>query len=165
MTRTNLMMTRFYSSSNDHSCLKIPAINASHLTRNFLATLRSTLGRAIETSGDIEDFNAKIEGRFNAVARAHAAAFRSPLLRVDLEELIAEELRFPAALEQQVAIRGPKVALHGIIAPVLGLVFHELTVNAQTFGRWRRRQGRSKSSGAYRADPRPDCRCSGANPG
>ncbi|MGE0409872.1 MAG: histidine kinase, partial [Amphiplicatus sp.] len=42
--------------------------------------------------------------------------------------------RFPAALEQQVAIRGPKVALHGIIAPVLGLVFHELTVNAQTFG-------------------------------
>ena len=106
-----------------------------HRVKNVLAVVRSVLSQTLENSTSLDEFAAHIEGRINALARTQAVLARIGQGKVDLEELVRNELAAQGGQEgDRVRITGPSVLLHEKAAEVLGLALHELTTNAVKYG-------------------------------
>lgn len=115
-----------------------------HRVRNTLGVIRSIARRTAATSGTVEDFAMHLEGRIDAFARVQAAVTRDPEAGLDLEMLVADELRAVAAHEgeQVKSISGPRMRLQPKAAETLALVIHELATNAVKYGALAAAQGR-----------------------
>ncbi|HEU4961193.1 MAG TPA: HWE histidine kinase domain-containing protein [Sphingomonas sp.] len=106
-----------------------------HRARNTLGMVRSIARRTAENSDSVESFHMHFDGRIGAFARSQSLATGDPVLGVDLETLVAEELLVHHAHEGgQATIAGPPVRLKPKAADILGLALHELAVNAVKFG-------------------------------
>jgi two-component system CheB/CheR fusion protein len=106
-----------------------------HRVRNVLSVINAIARRTAETSRTPEDYALHLEGRIGAIARAQSVVMRNARSRVDLQELLAEELLAHAALEgEQVSLDGPGVALSGRAVEAMWLAVHELAVNAVKYG-------------------------------
>ncbi|WP_414472493.1 PAS domain S-box protein [Microvirga sp. M2] len=115
-----------------------------HRVRNTLGVIRSIARRTAATSGTAEDFAMHLEGRIDAFARVQAAVTRDPEAGLDLEMLVADELRAVAAHEgeQVKRISGPRTRLQPKAAETLALAIHELATNAVKYGALAASQGR-----------------------
>lgn len=114
-----------------------------HRVRNLLTVTRSVFERTIESGYDIDDINDHFRGRLDALARTHGGVCHNPDQRVDLQNLIREELLSVGVCDgPSVVIDGPDVALPLDIAENLALTFHELTVNAIKFGALKVKSGK-----------------------
>ena len=114
-----------------------------HRVRNLLTVTRSVFERTIESGYDIDDINDHFRGRLDALARTHAGVSHHPERRVDLQNLIREELLSVGVCDgPSIRIEGPDVALPLDIAENLALTFHELTVNAIKFGALKVKSGK-----------------------
>ncbi len=105
-----------------------------HHLRNALSVIRSVARRTALASDSVEHYATHFEGRLDALARIQDAVIRSPLGRVDLEGLVAEELLAHRVGDASVVVAGPPLALNARVAGSLGLAMHELVVNAVKFG-------------------------------
>lgn len=113
-----------------------------HGVRNMLAVVRSIARRTAQTSETAEDYALHLDGRLDALARAHAMLARDPGGGVRLDVLLAEELLAHTAHEgDRVCLCGPVVRLRGKAAEVFALAAHELAVNAVKYGALRAPQG------------------------
>lgn len=140
---------------------------ARHQSRNLFAALRSIVSLSSVDNAAVETFAMHLMGRIDALARVHAKVSRSALGLVDLEELVADELSAQSGLEAS-DIAGPQTHISTRTAELLGIVFHELAVNAVKFGalaydgsvtvRWRLVSGSVTSLAAPTAPSRLEIR-------
>lgn len=106
-----------------------------HRVRNILAVVRSVFTRTAATSCSIEDVADHFTGRLDALSRAHVVATHNPIIGIDLENLIRDEMLAVGAHDgPQISIEGPNVALGFKTAEIIGLAIHELTMNAIKYG-------------------------------
>ncbi|MGE7419023.1 sensor histidine kinase [Methylobacterium tarhaniae] len=123
-----------------------------HRVRNTLAVVRSIARRSAETSATVADYAMHLDGRLTAFARAQVMVTRDPAAGIDLEALVAEELRaYQVGDGRQVRIEGPPVRLQPKVAEMLGLAIHELATNAIRHGALG--QGRGRVQVSWRAEP------------
>ncbi|PVE24787.1 hypothetical protein DC522_09240 [Microvirga sp. KLBC 81] len=115
---------------------KLLLAELQHRVRNTLGVIRSIARRTAATSATPEDYAMHLEGRIDAFARVQAAVTRNPLAGVDLEILVADELRAVTAHEgeQVKSISGPAMRLQPKPAETFALAIHELATNAVKYG-------------------------------
>lgn len=116
-----------------------------HRVRNTLSVVRSVARRTAEVSDTVEGFAQHLDGRLSAFARVQALVTRDPMAGVDLQYLLAEELRAHGAQEGEgVSVDGPSVLLAARPAQTLALAIHELATNALKYGALSHASGRLK---------------------
>ena len=106
-----------------------------HRVRNTLAMVGSLVRRSARTAESLESYAAHLEGRIAALSRVESMVTHDPFGGVDLEYLVAEELRLAGAREgEQATIAGPGVRLTPKAAETVALAVHELATNAVKYG-------------------------------
>lgn len=106
-----------------------------HRVRNILTVVRSVFSRTADMSNDVEQVADHFRGRLDSLARTQVIVTQSASGRVDLENLIREELLSVGASDSPaLTIEGPEVALPPKAAESIGLAIHELTTNAVKYG-------------------------------
>ena len=106
-----------------------------HRIRDSLSLTRLVARRTAKTSVTGEEFASHLEGRLDAVARAHLSAADDPGAGVDLECLLAEEAVAHAAMPgERVRMSGPTFLFAAKAAGLFGLALHELMANAVKYG-------------------------------
>jgi two-component system CheB/CheR fusion protein len=114
---------------------KLLMAELQHRVKNILAVVRSIASRTLETTEDLEDFSAHFDGRLRALARTQNVLTRTATGRIDLDELVREELLTHAAHDEgQVEIAGPEITLRDRAAEIFALALHELATNAVKYG-------------------------------
>jgi two-component system, chemotaxis family, CheB/CheR fusion protein len=114
---------------------KLLMAELQHRVKNILAVVRSIAARTQETSPDLESFAAHFDGRLSALSRTQGVLARNGVGRVDLEELVRDELLSHGAREdEQVHVQGPAVQLRDRAADIFALALHELATNAVKYG-------------------------------
>ncbi len=109
------------------------AINLRYALRDTVALMRTIMRRSAETSTDVENYVAHLEGRIDSLMRIRART--DAFGEADLHLLAAEELMFHLVREgERAVIDGPSLRLRPKPAQVLALAFHELTSNAVEHG-------------------------------
>ncbi|TKV40909.1 hypothetical protein A0U87_23165 [Sphingobium sp. MP9-4] len=105
-----------------------------HRVRNILAVIRSMVRRSSKAELSLDDYVQHLDGRLNTLARTQVLLTRAVGARVDLEDLIRDELLAQAADDDRLALAGQEVPLGPKAAEVLSLAIHELTTNAVKYG-------------------------------
>ena len=106
-----------------------------HRVKNILANVRYLSAETRRRSASLEEFAEAFEGRLDALATAQNLLTRHNVERVDLEELVREEiLTHTGGRQDRVAVSGPEILLSAKAAQALGLAVHELATNAVKHG-------------------------------
>jgi two-component system CheB/CheR fusion protein len=114
---------------------RLLAAELQHRVRNTLAVTRSIARRTADRSKTIDEFVRHFDGRLNAFARTQSVVTRDPSAGVDLEHIVADELRAHGGQRgPHVRIQGPRLRLKPKPAETLGLAIHELATNAVKYG-------------------------------
>jgi two-component system CheB/CheR fusion protein len=114
---------------------KLMMAELQHRVKNILAVVRSIASRTQETSADLETFVAHFDGRLSALSRTQSVLARNSVGRVDLEELVRDELLSHGAHDDhQIQVGGPQVLLPDRTAEIFALALHELATNAVKYG-------------------------------
>jgi PAS domain S-box-containing protein len=109
------------------------AREVDHRTKNALAVVHAIV--SLTRADDIEQFNATVEGRIQALARAHSLLSESRWRGAKIAELILGELApFRTAGPERVRISGRGLSLHPSAVQALALTVHELAANAARHG-------------------------------
>lgn len=106
----------------------------AHRVRNTLAIVRSMAAQTVRHSETLEQFEASFDGRLQALAHVHTLLINTRWARTDLRSLLAHHLKAYAPHGAAVSCSGPTVPVLPKAAVALGLVFHELAVNATKYG-------------------------------
>ncbi|MBU8539162.1 HWE histidine kinase domain-containing protein [Falsiroseomonas tokyonensis] len=102
-----------------------------HRAKNALAVVQSIL--RLTRAERPQDYAAAVEGRVNALARAHTLLARERWVGGSLRELVQTELAAYGA-EGRLQIGGPPLRLVPDAVQPLSLVLHELATNAAKYG-------------------------------
>lgn len=120
---------------DSHARQQLLLTELQHRVRNILAVVRSVFSQTVARVDDLEDATNHFLGRLDSLSRAQLVTTRAVGARVDLEDLIRDELLSVGASDGTgVTIAGPDVALPGDVAELLGMAIHELTTNSVKFG-------------------------------
>jgi PAS domain S-box-containing protein len=120
--------------ASEHRLLK----EVDHRARNVLAIVESIV--RLSNADDPHRYAAAIQQRVEALARVHTLLAESGWNAVSLEEVVRKQVGPFAA--RRLTIAGPKIMLPAPVVQPLGLVFHELAVNAVRHGSLAARDGR-----------------------
>lgn len=133
--------------------LRVMVAELQHRVRNILTVVRSVFGRTMQRDGDLEELADHFSGRLGALARTQVVVTRTARGRVDLEDLLRDELMSIGVQEgPALSIVGPDVELPPKVAEPLGLALHELTTNALKYGAFRAPTGRLSVSWTVNMD-------------
>lgn len=105
----------------------------NHRVKNMLATVCAIAGNTLRGSQDKSDFVETFQARLMALSRTHNALTQGQWQGADLRELLAAEFE-PYGLGQHVILTGDTLRLTSRCALSLGMVFHELAINAAKYG-------------------------------
>jgi len=112
------------------------AREVDHRARNALAVVQSIV--RLTRARDVESHVAAVEGRIQALARAHVLLSQSRWQGADLGTLVEEELApyrgNRAGERDRVVALGPNVVLEPATAQTVALALHELATNAAKYG-------------------------------
>lgn len=106
-------------------------MEVDHRAMNALALVQSIV--KLSRADSIQTYSASIQGRVNALARAHRMLAQSSWSAADLEEIVVAE-----SAQDPVSYSGPPVRLAPRLVQPLVLVLHELFTNARQHGAWTR---------------------------
>ena len=107
------------------------AREVDHRAKNALAVAQAIV--RMTRADSVEAFASLIEGRISALARAHALLSENRWHGADLALTVAGELA-PYARPAQLQLSGPSVMLRpGSVQPI-GMIVHELGINACKYG-------------------------------
>ena len=119
--------------AEQHQRLLVDELN--HRVKNMLAVIISLATQTLRRAGTLEEFSGAFLGRVHALTAAYALLSRESWSSVQLDEVVAEELRpFMATDRRNVRIDGPAVPLDPRGALALGMAIHELATNAVKYG-------------------------------
>lgn len=107
----------------------------NHRVRNVLSLVRSLISRTRGSALTYEEFAETLEGRVQALARAHdqltvkrwGAAEIEPLVRAEASAYLVDN-------SDRIRLSGPKVSLEPTAFNTLSLVLHELITNCAKYG-------------------------------
>jgi PAS domain S-box-containing protein len=109
------------------------AREVDHRAKNALAVMQAIV--SLTRADSIEQFVTAVEGRIQALARAHSLLSESRWRGADIVELIREELApYRATNFDRVRISGDSLSLEPATAQALALALHELATNAAKYG-------------------------------
>ncbi|WP_120009568.1 blue-light-activated histidine kinase [Teichococcus vastitatis] len=108
-----------------------------HRAINALAIVKSIV--RLSQAETVADLSASLQGRIEALARAHRLLAGTGWIGGDLETLLAEEI--PGAFACRVSGSGPSVMLPSACVQPLALVLHEMMANAAQHGALSRSDG------------------------
>ena len=113
---------------------KILAREMDHRAKNLLSLMHATVH--LTQADTIEEFKAAIEGRLQALSKAHTLLAESRWSGANLHSLVSEELApyLPDEEASRADIVGPGVVLQPHLAQTIAVVLHELTTNAVKYG-------------------------------
>ncbi|UVC07604.1 PAS domain S-box protein [Rhizobium sp. TH2] len=107
----------------------------NHRVKNTLATVQAIAAQTLRTTSDPAAFAEKLQGRIQALSSAHDLLTQSRWVGLAIDDLLAAELQPYGDLDSgRFEISGESVVLEPRIAPVLGMVLHELATNAAKYG-------------------------------
>ncbi len=107
----------------------------NHRVRNILALIRSIMRQSRGGQQDLAGYMRQIEGRIEALARAHDQLTEQRFAAAGLRQLIETEAT--AYLDEKstrITASGPDVALSPLAYSTLALVVHELVTNSAKYG-------------------------------
>jgi PAS domain S-box-containing protein len=109
------------------------AREVDHRAKNALALVQSIL--RLTQAKNLPTYITAVEGRINALSRAHAVLSQSRWQGANLRGLIDEELApYRVGNIEKIKAVGPEVFLQPAAAQTLALVIHELATNAAKYG-------------------------------
>jgi len=109
------------------------AREVDHRTKNVLAVVHAIV--SLTRSEDIKQFSAAVEGRIQALARAHSLLSDSRWCGAKIADLIHGELAsYRTPNLDRVRISGKSLSLHPSAVQALALAVHELAANAASHG-------------------------------
>jgi PAS domain S-box-containing protein len=106
-------------------------MEVDHRAMNALALVQSIV--RLSRADSIQTYSASIQGRVDALARAHRMLAQSNWSAADLEEIVVAE-----SAQNPISYSGPSVRLAPRLVQPLVLVLHELFTNARQHGAWRK---------------------------
>ncbi len=141
------------------------AREVDHRAKNALAVVHAIV--SLTRADNIAQFVAAVEGRVQALARAHSLLSESRWRGANISDIIEEELApYRAPHFDRVRISGTSLSLEPSTAQALALALHELATNAAKYGALSQPSGRASGllepreaagwscSGSSAADPR-----------
>ena len=113
--------------------LRLLMREVDHRANNLLTVVQSVV--ALTRADGVEAFRQALDGRIQALARAHQLLAASRWEGADLRRLAEEELQ-PYGLgdDGRIGLEGPPVSVSPAQAQALGLALHELATNAAKYG-------------------------------
>jgi two-component system CheB/CheR fusion protein len=109
-------------------------LELQHRVKNLASIIRGISRRTALTSADLDEYQARFDGRLEALVRAHAAMARSARSGIDLDEIVRDTLLANALNGENWQVNGDNVRLPLVAAEMLALLFHELAIEAATAG-------------------------------
>jgi PAS domain S-box-containing protein len=121
------------------------AREVDHRAKNALAVVHAIV--SLTRADNIAQFVAAVEGRVQALARAHSLLSESRWQGADISDIIEEELApYRAPHFDRIGISGTSLSLDPSTAQALALALHELATNAAKYGALSRPSGRLQVS-------------------
>jgi PAS domain S-box-containing protein len=109
------------------------AREVDHRAKNALAIVQSIV--RLTRADSIAAYMTAVEGRIQALSRAHTVLSHSRWQGADLAGLVEEELApYRGETNERIATSGPVVSLQPAAAQTLTLALHELATNAAKYG-------------------------------
>jgi two-component system, chemotaxis family, CheB/CheR fusion protein len=109
------------------------AREADHRAKNLLALAQATVH--LSQGDTVDDLKEVIEGRLQALAKAHALLAQSRWAGADLRTMVEEELSpYMENRHARAEINGPSLMLDPDPAQAIAMAVHELTTNAVKYG-------------------------------
>ncbi len=107
----------------------------NHRVRNILSLIRGLVRQSRGGARSVDDFVGEVDGRIQALARAHNQITRDQWGPAALRGLIeTEAAAYLADSADRVLLSGPEVVLNPQAFSTLALVFHELMTNSAKYG-------------------------------
>ncbi len=107
----------------------------NHRVRNILALIRSIMRQSRGSEQSLAEYMHQIEGRIEALARAHDQLTEQRFAAAGLRQLIETEAKaYLDAKSERLTVDGPAVALSPLAYSTLALVVHELVTNSAKHG-------------------------------
>jgi PAS domain S-box-containing protein len=117
------------------------AREVDHRARNALAVVQSIL--RLTRADSIEGLVSALDGRIQALARAHTLLSNTRWQGADLARLVTEEMDpYRSRDSERVVMTGPALLLRPSMAQAFALVLHELATNAAKYGALSSESGR-----------------------
>ncbi|WP_368912077.1 response regulator [Taklimakanibacter deserti] len=134
--------------ANDHQT--VLAREVDHRAKNALAVAQAIV--RLTQAETIDQYVTAIEGRINALARAHALLSDSRWQGASLKTIVEDELApYRGSGEPLYIVNGPDIVLRPGSAQAIALALHELATNAAKYGAFAAKTGKLALS--WRADP------------
>jgi PAS domain S-box-containing protein len=109
------------------------AREVDHRAKNALAVVHSIV--CLTRADNIKQYVAAVEGRIQALARAHSLLADSRWHGANITQLVQEELApYRTSSFDRIRISGPALSLEPRTAQALALALHELATNAVKYG-------------------------------
>jgi PAS domain S-box-containing protein len=108
------------------------AHEVNHRANNLLSVVQSIV--RLTRSDDVDGLREAINGRIQALVRAHSLLAKSRWLGADLQHLVSEELAPYMGEEARAWISGTMLPLRPSAAQSTALIVHELVTNAAKYG-------------------------------
>jgi PAS domain S-box-containing protein len=138
----------------EHTRLLLRELN--HRVKNTLAMIQSLARQTMKRSANPDQFLEAFSGRLRTLSEAHGLLSDRDWTGIGLVELIETRVKPYLGEPEQLSIAGPDLQLPADHALALGLVLHELTVNAARFGALTTAEGRVSVTWARTRDKRLD---------
>src|SRR3569832_223628 len=107
----------------------------NHRVKNTLATVHSLAAQTARGEPLPAIFRERIEGRLNALSKAHKQLTERHWEHADLRDLLTASLApYAATASNRIVLRGEDLVLRPRAVLTLAMVFHELTTNAAKYG-------------------------------
>lgn len=113
-----------------------------HRVKNILATVSSVVAQTLNTADTPANFAASLEGRINALSRAHGALTQNGGGGGALDDIVRTELAAYQDDLGRVKIDGPEVILTPKASLAFSMAIHELSTNAAKYGALSTAKGR-----------------------
>ncbi len=118
-----------------HDRQEVLIAELNHRVRNILSLIRGLISQTQRSSDTIEEFVTNLDGRVQALARAHDQVTHDHWGPASLIELL--DVEASAYLDDKrsaLVMKGPDMLVEPVAFTALALVFHELMTNAAKYG-------------------------------